>query len=382
MDRKRILLLTDWYEPGYKAGGPIQSTKNFVAAMLDHYDISVLTSDTDLGEDKPYADVYSNQWIEKQPGLRVYYAELISLNIRQLYHLIRSQSPDFIYLNSMYSRLFSMLPVFLLWKKRIKVPIILSPRGMLRESAIRIKSSRKQAYIRLLNMLHLPEKITFHATDPQEEQDIRRYFPKAKSISLIPNFSAALPEQFVPVKKLAGELQFVYISRIMGIKNIQFILQVLKKIPESIKVGLAIHGDIEDADYWKQTQELMKTLPAQVRAEYKGPLPHSEVIPTIEAYQVFVLPTKGENFGHAIYEAMSAGRPVMISDKTPWRNLKEKKAGWDLPLEDEEAWLSVLIEAVGFDQRTFDEWCNGSRAFVKRHVESSDLKKKYLELFS
>ena len=50
--RKKILLLTDWYEPGYKAGGPIQSTRNFVAGMYQLYDISVLTSSHDLGEER------------------------------------------------------------------------------------------------------------------------------------------------------------------------------------------------------------------------------------------------------------------------------------------------------------------------------------------
>ena len=54
MNKKKILLFTDWYEPGYKAGGPIQSTRNFVVAMHELYSISVITSDTDLGETKPY----------------------------------------------------------------------------------------------------------------------------------------------------------------------------------------------------------------------------------------------------------------------------------------------------------------------------------------
>ena len=37
---------------------------------------------------------------------------------------------------------------------------------------------------------------------------------------------------------------------------------------------------------------------------------------------VFLLPTGGENFGHAIFEALSCGVPVLISDQTPWRGLE------------------------------------------------------------
>ena len=35
----------------------------------------------------------------------------------------------------------------------------------------------------------------------------------------------------------------------------------------------------------------------------------------------FLLPTGGENFGHAIFEALSCGVPALISDRTPWRDL-------------------------------------------------------------
>ena len=48
---------------------------------------------------------------------------------------------------------------------------------------------------------------------------------------------------------------------------------------------------------------------------------------------LFFFPAHGENYGHVIAEAMAAGCPVLISDQTAWRNLEEKGAGWDLPLD-------------------------------------------------
>ena len=46
------------------------------------------------------------------------------------------------------------------------------------------------------------------------------------------------------------------------------------------------------------------------------------------------LPTLGENFGHAIAEALAAGLPPVISDRTPWRDLDRHGAGTVLSLEE------------------------------------------------
>ena len=62
-DRKKILLFADWYEPGYKAGGPIRSCVNFVRQMQPDYRIYVFTSDRDLGSSFPYPDVKTDKWL-------------------------------------------------------------------------------------------------------------------------------------------------------------------------------------------------------------------------------------------------------------------------------------------------------------------------------
>jgi glycosyltransferase involved in cell wall biosynthesis len=379
---KKILLFTDWYEPGYKAGGPIQSTRNFVGAMHDLYSISVITSDTDLGESKPYEGIPANRWIDRAPGVRVYYASPKTLKAALIKDLIDTEKPDFIYLNSMYSIRFSLLPLYQLWRNKIRAKVILSPRGMLRESAIRPKSTRKKLFITLLNRLQIPSKIIFHATDEQEKKDIGHYFPRAPRVELIPNFSAELPSEVSPIEKNPGRLRCIYISRIMGIKNISFFLDLLKDTPDTILIDLSIYGEVEDENYWREAKQKINLLPKHIRVEYYGPLPHADVIPALGAHHIFVLPTLGENFGHAIFESFSAGRPVLISNKTPWQNLRNQLTGWDLPLENPRAWINALIDAAEWDQSAFDSWSRASRAFAERHVTQFNLKQDYLKLFN
>ncbi len=382
MTKKSILILTDWYEPGYKAGGPIQSCRNFVAGMNGLYSISVITSDRDLGETGPYPDIESNQWINRPPGIPVLYSANGSLKAGSLANLIESQDPDFIYLNSMYSYRFSVLPLFLLYRKKIRAQIILAPRGMLQEGALKFKTAKKKLFIFLLNGLRIPKQIYFHATDPQEKQDILRQFPKAGRVEVIPNFSGEIPSGSVPLKKTPGHICCVYISRIIPKKNILFFLKLLNMVPESIQLEFTIYGEVEDERYWRQALAVMHFLPKNTTVLYRGPIPHEKVMPSLADHHVFVLPSKAENFGHAIFEAFAAGRPCLISDKTPWRGLKQEKIGWDLSLENMGDWISAIREASDFDQHSFNTWSECCRQFAKAHQERSDLKKAYSNLFS
>ena len=54
------------------------------------------------------------------------------------------------------------------------------------------------------------------------------------------------------------------------------------------------------------------------------------------------MPSLGEGYGHAIIEAMTAGVPVLISDKTPWRDLHAAQVGWDISLDDIDGFVSAL----------------------------------------
>lgn len=373
--------MTDWYEPGYKAGGPIQSCRNFVAAMHEELDISVLTSDRDLGETGPYFGIETNEWIQRPPGVSVYYADTSKLSQKKLSALILERNADFIYLNSMYSYRFSIIPLLFSWQNKISAKVVIAPRGMLQEGAMQFKTAKKKLFIRLLNFAGVPQKVHFHATDEQEAEDIRRYFPKAKSISEIPNFSAPLPVQTKPIEKIPGKLRAVYISRIIPKKNILFFIRLLTKLPEDIQLHFDIYGEVEDHSYWDQVKQVINSLPQNITVKDHGPLLHEKVTETLETSHIFVLPSRAENFGHAIFESWSAARPSLISDKTPWHHLQKQLTGWDLSLDNEKPWLNALIEAAHWDQSAFDSWSSHSREFAERHVGQFNLKQAYIKLF-
>jgi glycosyltransferase involved in cell wall biosynthesis len=94
-----------------------------------------------------------------------------------------------------------------------------------------------------------------------------------------------------------------------------------------------------------------------------------------------LLPSRGENFGHVIAEALAAGCPTVISDRTPWRALRESRAGWDLPLDDLAGFHRAIETLVQMDANEHREWSDGARRYLQARVDSA-LPQRYVDLFA
>jgi len=379
-EKKTILILTDWFFPGYKAGGPIQSCKNFIAAMSDCYNIYVITSDRDMGDGQSYADIQVNQWNNYMDNARVYYATALSLG--QLNALHKQIAPDFVYLNSMFSLRYAIFPLWLAACNKITAQLVLAPRGMLHAGAMHFKTKKKKLFLAIIKATGVQKKIRFHATDKQEAEDIASFFPEVRDIIIATNFPRMQQPDFIPAEKQPGILRCIYVSRIAAKKNILYFLDVLRQIPVEIQFFFDICGEVDDKSYYNQCIALIKTLPPHVRVRFNGPVNNEAVPKLLQQYHLFVLPTLGENFGHAIFEAFLSGRPVLISDQSPWRGLTQKKAGWDIALQDRDAFLQVILKAAAMTANEINEWCRGAWALANEFIKHTEIREQNLKLFN
>jgi glycosyltransferase involved in cell wall biosynthesis len=87
---------------------------------------------------------------------------------------------------------------------------------------------------------------------------------------------------------------------------------------------------------------------------------------------LFFLPTLGENFGHAIFEALSSGVPVLISDRTPWQNLASQSAGWSFPLHEPQAFVASIETLAAMTAPKRAALRAGARALAERYVADTD----------
>lgn len=320
-----ILILNSFYLPGYKGGGPIKTIKNLTDYTSNSLSYKIITSDRDLGDTSPYPHIDFNIW-NNFDNLQVFYVRPGIKGIIQIFKLIKQTRHDIIYLNSFFSIRFSIIP--LLISRFTGQQIVLGPRGEFSKGALSLKSSKKRVFIKIFKLLQLDKNIVLQASSKNEAIDIKEALGKNVDIFIAEDIGSQEFTNLLPVRKAI--ITGVFVSRISPMKNLDVALKVLYKTKES--VNYHIYGPIEDEDYWNECKKLINNLPSHIRVEYKGELNPTAVVAKLSEYDFFFMPTKGENYGHIIAEALCAGLPLVISDTTPWKNLESLGIGWDLPL--------------------------------------------------
>ncbi len=119
------------------------------------------------------------------------------------------------------------------------------------------------------------------------------WFPNSRNRTLKPN----LPRKF--------RKRFVFISGVIKEKGIEEILKAARELDESYTIE--IYGALFNNEYTEEDFENEKV-------PYKGALQAEEVIPTLNEFDVLLLPSYKEGYPGIILEAYSIGLPVIATN--------------------------------------------------------------------
>jgi glycosyltransferase involved in cell wall biosynthesis len=281
----------------------------------------------------------------------------------------------------MWSVWFVLYPLIIAWFHFKKIKIVLCTRGALFPSALHYLNTypKKKAVLFFLKLLQVHKKITFHATSIQEKETIEKQFGKVKIeiANNLPDFNQPTLET---ITKVEGKLKIIFIARIVEIKNLLLLLKNLSTINHNIQLTIA--GPTEDENYWLQCKKIIENLPKNILINYFGEITPQEVMPLIKEHHLYCLPTLGENFGHSIFEAFMVGRPVLISNKTPWLNLYHQQAGWDVDIAQENCLATYIEQAALWNQHEFDAYCKGAWQIAKKYINNPKLVEDYYTMFN
>ena len=379
MVKKRVLIFIDWFLPGTKSGGPVRSCANLIDHLKEEYNFVVVTRDTDYCETEPYRNVKSDEWNKLSEHLSVFYISENNLNKNFIKELVHSTEFDTAYINGIYSRLFSILPVYLLRKS--DKPVIVAARGMLNSQAFSVKPLKKRIFLSLMNVTSFYKNVRFHATNEDEAASIRKAVRSYRDTKVADNLPRKIKAAALNKRTKKEPVTFISVARVAKEKGTLTALRALSRARYDQEIVYDIYGPIYDQEYWKQCQEEISKLPDNLQVNYKGSIPGDDVPALFQDYHFFIMPSEGENFGHGILEALTAGCPVIISDNTPWKNLKIKEIGWDCYLSSQELNLA-LEEAITMDQDTYERWSRNAHNFALEHINDPKALEASRELFS
>ena len=380
----KILLLVGNYLPGYKSGGALRSTVNMVERLGRDFEFNIITSDRDMGDDLPYSNRALNQW-KTVGNASVYYLSPKPQSLINIAKIIKNTEYDILYLNSFFNPYFSIFPLLLRQVRMLpSKPIILATRGEFAKGALNLKKSKKTIFMFLANVLGLYRNILWQASSKFEANDIskimKRWNPRILIAPNIPKYLEPSSYKESNLRDTSKPLKICFLGRIAPVKNLDFALDVLLK--SKISCIFDIYGPMEDVSYWNKCLDIIKLLPLTIKISYKGPIENTNVHKMLKRYDLFFLPTKGENFGHVILESMSSGTPVLIANTTPWRNLEKHGVGWDISLESPDKFISAIEKISLIKKDDYIEFRNSVRNYAEKFANDDSILDSSRQLFN
>jgi len=215
--------------------------------------------------------------------------------------------------------------------RRLDVPLIISPRGMLSGWAHRHRRWRKRAAELLVHPGAFAAADGWHATSPEEAGDIKA-LGFTQPVCVSPN-GVALPaaDELASARSTWHELCPATRQRPVALFYSRFHRK--KRLLELIELWLArprgdwlllIAGVAEDYTAAELGAMINARGAAERIAVFDGtgrPAPYAVA-------SLFLLPSHSENFGLVIAESLAAGVPALVTDTTPWGGLATNDCGW------------------------------------------------------
>jgi glycosyltransferase involved in cell wall biosynthesis len=368
----KVFISIPWFLPSYKAGGPIQSIANLVNNCTEGITYYIFCSNKDLNNETNVGKPF-NEWVMHNKHTYVWYDTGFMLRNNLLVEIKKIQ-PDILYIIGLFNWDYNIIPLLYgTAKKRI-----LSVRGMLHPGALSQKSIKKKIYLALLKLIKIKKNISFHATNNEEANYITNVFGSDCKVNVAGNFSKAI-QLTNSLQKKEKVLKLITIALISPMKNHLLVLQALSNCTGNIEYN--IYGPIKAAEYWELCKKQLALLPTNIKVQYHGEINPELVENVLAQNHVFIMPSKSENFGHALVEALSTGKPIITSHGTPWNNLLDNKAGVNCN-EDVQSITHAINFFCEMNAGTYEQFSDGAIQYALQKNNKDALHHQYQQMFT
>lgn len=233
------------------------------------------------------------------------------------------------------------LPISLLsLTSRKNIKVIISPHGYLEPEKMKVSSFRKKIVLGLFEYRNLRNSSCLIACSMQEAVALRDFglrqpiaiLPNGVDEALIRRGKIARANMLMKTKYLADPdtKVLLFLSRIHPFKGLELFLRTvlsMKTVFKDCNWVVFIAG-IDELGHEKKLKNFVVENELSELVFFVGPQYGQDKINAFDSADCFILPSKGENFGIAVIEALSRGLPVITTRSTPWEELVFNNCGW------------------------------------------------------
>ena len=215
------------------------------------------------------------------------------------------------------------LLLFFLISKLISAKVILSPHGMINPISFNQKKIKKLIGWYIYQKLMFLNSDLIIVNSLLEKKNLHRRIKNINKIYVIPHGIDIKPKKNIIKFSSKSKLKFVFFSRIHPSKNLEKLIDIWTNNTFLKNFELSIYGEVIDHKYFSKIKNKIVNA---VNLKYHGPLYNNNHV-VLSKYDVFLLPSKSENFGLVVLEAMSSGLYILLNKKLPWKILQTKGFG-------------------------------------------------------
>jgi glycosyltransferase involved in cell wall biosynthesis len=232
---------------------------------------------------------------------------------------------------------------------QLGMPYIMRPCGMLDPWSLAHHRARKLVYMACRLRRHLNRASAIHLTATAECEAVARLGLLAPVV--IEPLGVDLAE-FDPLPEagsfrqrhpeLAGRPCVLFFGRVCEKKGVHLLIEAMARVAD--KEALLVIAGPAEPEYRARLDEMITRHCLGARVVFVGMLHGKQRVAALVDCTLFVLPSRQENFGVAVVEAMAAGCPVILSHEVALaRDIEAWGAGATAPLEPDR-WARVIDE--------------------------------------
>ncbi|MCL5995615.1 MAG: glycosyltransferase [Chloroflexi bacterium] len=384
----RVLFVAPFLEPAWAMGGMAISPAAWAQALqAQGHQVEVLTTNADVNGN---LSVPLGKPIERDGYVVTYFPRFVWSGNRfvspQLFEACRKKIQSFDCLHAVGLWTFPSLVASLIAESK-QVPYVLSLHGGLMAWAYGRHRRRKQLFMQLVEGRRLSHASALLCSSEMEQNHFKQLGLPGKSY-VISNIVRRVDTELVQARRmfrtqyhLEDAQVLLFAGRLVENKGLHLTLAAFAAVANQFpQARLVIVGPSEDKSSAVLKRQVHDSGLAD-RVLFVGTLSGNAYWQAIAGADMFVLNSYSENFGMAPAEALSLGKPVLLSDQVGIASLvQEYHAGMIAPL-DLMAITQVMQEMLS-DGAMLDQMGQNGMRLAREHFSSSVVGKRLADLFN